>query len=156
MEKKTRKSNLELFRIVMMILIVAHHFVVNSGISECFDYQNITGNMVFLQLFGFAGKAMINGFILITGYFMVKSQFSFDKLVKLYIQIKLYSLLIYVILAIFGFQDLGIKTLIKTVFSIAYGAGVGFTGTFFVLYLLIPFINKFVFSINKIQFIVYF
>ncbi len=30
--KKTRSSNLELYRIVCMIMIVAHHFVVNSGL----------------------------------------------------------------------------------------------------------------------------
>ena len=30
--KMVRSSNLELFRIFCMILIVAHHFVVNSGL----------------------------------------------------------------------------------------------------------------------------
>ena len=29
---KVRDSNLELFRIVTMLLIVAHHYVVNSGL----------------------------------------------------------------------------------------------------------------------------
>lgn len=32
--KKTRDSNLELFRIVTMILIIAHHYVVNSGLTS--------------------------------------------------------------------------------------------------------------------------
>ena len=77
----------------MMLAIIAHHLVVNSGVMEQFDYQNITANMIFLQLFGFAGKAMINGFILITGYFMVKSKFSFNKVVKLYTELKLYKFL---------------------------------------------------------------
>ena len=30
--KKNRNSNLELYRIIVMLLIVAHHSVVNSGI----------------------------------------------------------------------------------------------------------------------------
>ena len=31
---KVRDSNLELFRIITMLLIVAHHYVVNSGLME--------------------------------------------------------------------------------------------------------------------------
>lgn len=149
MKNATRSSNLELFRIIMMLSIIAHHLVANSGVMEQFDYSNITANMVFLQLFGFSGKTMINDFILITGYFMVKSKFSFNKVVRLYLEMKLYKFLVYLVLAILGYQDLGIKALIKTVFSVAYSAGVGFTGTFFILYLLIPFINKFVLTLNK-------
>lgn len=35
MEKMiTRSSNIELLRIIMMIVIIAHHFVVNSGITK--------------------------------------------------------------------------------------------------------------------------
>ena len=74
-----RDSNFELFRIVLMLLIVAHHYVVNSGISQLYDFNHITGNMIFLQLFGFAGKIGINFFVFITVYFMIKSQFKFRK-----------------------------------------------------------------------------
>lgn len=31
---KQRNSNLELYRIIVMLLIVAHHYVVNSGMIE--------------------------------------------------------------------------------------------------------------------------
>ena len=54
-----RDSNFELFRIVLMLLIVAHHYVVNSGISQLYDFNHITGNMIFLQLFGFALLLMV-------------------------------------------------------------------------------------------------
>ena len=74
-----RDSNFELFRIVLMLLIVAHHYVVNSGISQLYDFNHITVNMIFHQLFGFAGKIGINCFVFITGYFMIKSQFKFRK-----------------------------------------------------------------------------
>ena len=29
----TRQSNFELFRIIVMLLVIAHHYVVNSGIA---------------------------------------------------------------------------------------------------------------------------
>lgn len=57
---KNRNSNLELLRIVAMISIIAHHYVVNSGITDQFDYTNITANMVFLQIWGMWGKTAIN------------------------------------------------------------------------------------------------
>lgn len=58
--ERQRDSNFELFRIVLMLLIIAHHYVVNSGFSKLYDFDNITGNMIFLQLFGFGGKIGIN------------------------------------------------------------------------------------------------
>ena len=33
-KKKNRDSNIELLRIIMMIIIVGHHYIVNSGIMD--------------------------------------------------------------------------------------------------------------------------
>ncbi len=78
-----RKSNLELLRIVAMITIVAHHYVVNSGITNEFDYSSITLNMVFLQLWGMWGKTAINVFVMITGYFMCSRQLTVRRIAKI-------------------------------------------------------------------------
>lgn len=32
-----RSSNIELFRILSMLMIVAHHYLVNSGLLDCID-----------------------------------------------------------------------------------------------------------------------
>lgn len=42
--KKERNSNLELFRILTMMAIVAHHYVVNSGLTSAGGpiYSDIT------------------------------------------------------------------------------------------------------------------
>ena len=62
-----------------MLLIVAHHFVVNSGLLEPI-YDNPTSKTsLFLLLFGAWGKTGINCFVLITGYFMCTSQISLKK-----------------------------------------------------------------------------
>lgn len=144
-----RDSNFELFRIVLMLLIIAHHYVVNSGFSKLYDFDNITGNMIFLQLFGFGGKIGINCFVFITGYFMIKSQFKFQKLLKLYLEIKFYKIIIYVIFLITGYETFNLVDGLKTVFNIAYGVEEGFTGTFVFLYMLIPFINVMLLNLNK-------
>lgn len=144
-----RDSNFELFRIVLMLLIVSHHYVVNSGISQLYDFNNITGNMIFLQLFGFAGKIGINCFVFITGYFMIKSQFKFEKLLKLYLEIKFYRWILYIIFVISGLESFTIMDMIKPIFNIAYGVQLGFTGTFVFLYMLIPFINAMLLNLNQ-------
>ena len=152
METKKRDSNLELMRIIMMLLIIAHHYVVNSGITQFYSFSNITSNMIFLQCIGFSGKIMINCFIMITGYFMITGKINFQKIVKLYFEIKFYKIIIYVLFVIWGIDSFSVKELIKTVFNIIYGVNIGFSDTFFLLYLLIPFINVLLNKLTKKQY----
>ena len=147
-----RESNLELMRIIMMILIIAHHYVVNSGITNMYNFSNITANMLFLECIGFAGKIMINCFVIITGYFMINKKITLKKILKLYLEVKFYHIIIYLLLLILGIEQLGIKNILKTLFNIVYNVNIGFTGTFFLLYLLIPFINILINNLNKKQF----
>ena len=68
-----RKSNIELLRIIGMLMIIAHHYVLNSGIIDAFEVGSTSMNYVFLTLWGMWGKTGINIFILISGYFMCTS-----------------------------------------------------------------------------------
>ena len=144
-----RKSNIELLRIILMILIVAHHYVVNSGITELFNFNNITFNMIFLQFFGYAGKIGINCFILITGYFMIKSKITVKKFLKLYIEVKFYAIIIYILFIITGYEEFSLSGLVKTLFSVIFYAGTGFTSTYIIFFLFIPFINILLNNCNK-------
>lgn len=79
-------------------MIVAHHFVVNSGLTlpEGPMMSNPTDvNTLFLWLFGMWGKTGINCFLFITGYFMCKSNISLKKFVKLMLWIYLYKIVIF-------------------------------------------------------------
>lgn len=74
--KKPRSSNLELYRIICMLMIVAHHYVVNSGVSDVggpLMTDLTSSNSIFLTLFGAWGKTGINCFLMITGYYMCTS-----------------------------------------------------------------------------------
>ena len=67
-----RESNIELFRIIAMMSIIAHHVIVNTAISynllpEVHDAWN-----VYMWVFGMWGKVGINCFVLITGWYMCK------------------------------------------------------------------------------------
>lgn len=149
---KGRDSNIELFRILLMFLIIAHHYTVNSGLTDCYNFNNVTLNMVFLQIFGMFGKAAINGFTLITGYYMVKSNITVKKFLKLYLEAKFYYFMFYLIFLVTGYEPFSAKGLVKTVFSIIYESGSLYTGTYIVFFLFIPFLNILVKGMTKKQY----
>lgn len=147
-----RESNFELLRIIMILAIIAHHYAVNSGIVTLYNFEDVTHNMIFLQLFGMFGKIGINCFTLITGYFMVNSSISVRKFIKLYLQVKFWYILFYLIFLFTGYEPFQLKTLFRTVFSVVYEAGSLYTGTFLIFYLCIPFLNMIVRAMNIKQY----
>lgn len=72
--KKERSSNLELYRIIVMLAIVAHHYVVNSGLFTVLANEPLQARSWFFYFFGMWGKTGINCFVLITGFFMCRSE----------------------------------------------------------------------------------
>lgn len=56
-QKPMRNSNIELYRIVLMLIIIAHHYVVNSGIMDSITKQNaLNYKSVFSSVFGWGGR----------------------------------------------------------------------------------------------------
>lgn len=150
--RKDRDSNLELLRIVLMLVIIAHHYVVNSGITEYFD--TINKNTIFLQFWGMGGKIAINAFVLITGYFMCMSHLTWKRFAKIYLEAKFYRILFFIIFVIAGLQMISAKELFKLFFGYLYGINNGFTASFLMFYLFIPFYNVMLHNINKKQLLV--
>lgn len=145
-----RNSNLELFRIITMLLIIAHHYVVNSGLRSPI-YENIwSAHSIFLLLFGAWGKTGINCFMLITGYFMCKSQISARKFVKILFLVMFYRLSIYAVFWISGYGEFSIKELVKSLLLIT-DISDGFTNAYIVFFLFIPFINVLIRNITQRQ-----
>ena len=95
-----RNSNLELLRIILMLLIVAHHFVVNSGITEVYDLKGSPVNTLFLELWGMWGKTAINVFVLISGYFMCTSKLTWKRFLKIVMEVKFYHIVMFSILLV--------------------------------------------------------
>lgn len=146
--KKIRSSNLELYRIIVMLLIVAHHYVVNSGLFETIMNSPMTVSSSVMILFGAWGKTGINCFVLITGYFMCKSSFTWQKLLKLYLQITFYTLIIYGIFCITSHEVLSIRNILSKLWPVKSIAN-GFVSCFLIFYLFIPFLNVFLNNLGK-------
>lgn len=147
--KLTRNSNLEILRIICMILIVAHHYVVHGGFIFGYD---VTVNRIFLEFLSFGGKLGVNCYVLITGYFLsgIKGK-RWKSTLKLWIQATVYSLVIYMIALITGVARQNIGILITYLFPILYEVW-WFTSIYFVLVLIAPVINIFINSVTQEQF----
>lgn len=135
-----RDSNLELYRIIVMFLIVCHHYVVNSDLMSLMKEDPLSTNSIFYYLFGMWGKTGINCFVMITGYFMCTSQITLKKFLKLVFQIYFYNIIITVIFLVCGYggnkQEMVYWALVPLrAFSVNFVCG--FVGLFF----LIPYLN---------------
>lgn len=149
-KKKVRDSNIELYRIIVMLMIVAHHYVVNSGLFEVLRQSPMTSSSCAMLIFGAWGKTGINCFLLITGYFMCKSDFSWQKLLKLNLQIALYAIIIY---CVFCFTDHDQFTIAKALWHLwpLKGFTQNFTSCFLMFYMFIPFLNIFIKHLERKQ-----
>lgn len=105
--KKMRKSNIELLRIVLIIMVIAHHYVVNSGIKAFFTPAKMSAKMIGIEIFGCGGKIAIDGFIIITGFFMCKQSVTLLKWCNLFVKYAFYLLVINGAFLIVGYYPLG-------------------------------------------------
>lgn len=147
---KRRDSNLELFRIITMLFIIAHHYVVNSGLLELIKINPLSRKSVFLLVLGMWGKTGINCFLFITGYFMCKSNITVKKFMKLLLEVYFYQVGIYLIFLFTGYEPFSVKTLIQAFMPFSSITS-NFTGCFLVFYLFIPFLNILIRNITEKQ-----
>lgn len=148
MSNNVRSSNLELYRIIVMLLIVAHHYVVNSGLMDVMAEEPLSGRSVFFYLFGVWGKTGINCFLMITGYFMCMSQITVRKFLKLLFEVEFYKITIYAIFVLSGYETFSVSGCIKSIVPMLSLTD-GFVSCFLVFYLCIPFLNIFVHNMDR-------
>lgn len=143
-----RNSNIELLRIVAMLAIVAHHYVVNSTVMYLFDPILPTTNSIFLQLWGMWGKTAINVFVVITGYFMCQRKLTAKRYLKILLEIVFYSWIMWLVLAVCGYETLSWTGALKRLFcySILTNQDGGFVPAFMWMFLLIPAINLYLYA----------
>lgn len=143
-----------------MLMIVAHHCVVNSGLIET-DFMTNTSfgplsdsptsiNSLLLWIFGMWGKTGINCFLMITGYFMCKSTITLRKFIKLLGWIYTYKIIIFFIFLTSGYETLSITRAVQILMPI-WGINNDFVSCFIMFWLTIPFWNILTKNMNKRQ-----
>lgn len=150
---KQRSSNFELLRIVAMLFIISFHYVYKSG----YVFDSLTIHSVIIKSFYFLGELGVNLFILITGYFQVKGKFSIEKLIKLILEVSFYYIFTffihnYIYIYIDGASfTYSIKKIFLLFFSFIFNS-YWFITAYILLYILSPFLNKFVSKISQNDF----
>ena len=132
-----------------MLLIISHHFVVNSGVLDKMYEAPLSANSIFLFLFGAWGKTGINCFLLITGYFMCKSNITLKKFVKLISEVLFYNIVISILFLVTGIGS--IKDIIDGLLIVRNVDSNNFIACFLLFYLFIPFLNILLQNITQKQ-----
>ncbi len=136
---------------MVMLCIMAHHYVVNSGITDAITTENVLSpNAVFALLFGWGGKTGINCFVLITGYYMCKSKISLKKYLKVHLEVIFYEFIFYSIFVLTGYEEFQLKAFLKSMLFTSY-IGTEFISSYLVFFPFIPFLNLFIKAMNERQ-----
>ena len=143
---KKRNIGLDGLRIISMIMIVFLHYLGKGGLL---DIEN-TSNLYHIIYYFIEALSIIavNCYVLISGYFLIKSKFKWKKVLQLWLETLFYSIFVYVIIVVLGLKEIDIKGIIKSLFPIITKE-YWFINIYLVMYILSPFLNKLVNSMSK-------
>lgn len=131
-------------------MIVFSHFAVHSQ----FDYADtlISIPKMWQHFISMGGKTGVNCFVLISGYFLTQDSSTkpdIEKLLKLWGQVYFYSIVLFAICKVFGVdQSDSLKEIGKTLMPVVGGRW-WFASTYFVLYILHPYLNQLLSIMDK-------
>ena len=148
MAEKKRMANLELLRIIAMIMVVVMHFLRESGSLPGKDgalaglpLSEVNVLAVFLEAFCIVA---VNVYVLISGYFALHSSFRLTKVISFLEQIYFYAILIPLVLRVLEvpviMDSMGIYGLVQYVLPVS-SEHYWFATSYFYLLLLMPVIN---------------
>ena len=125
-----------------------HHYSVHGG----FDFiRSFSLRLYFIQCLAMGGKIGVNVFVLVSGYFLCKSNLKWQRIIKLEFEVIFYSFIIGVIFFIFFPERETLKNLLGELTPLR-SSQYWFYNTYFVFFLLSPFINKLISALNKDEF----
>lgn len=143
-----RKSNIELLRIIAILMVILSHFNLFGDYGTFSSNTNII-NFILRNIFSVG--AISNGiFIIISGYFLINyynNEKLYKKVIKLCLEMCLYSYLIAFIVGITGIKSISKIELIKIIFPFIFGNW--FLIYYMILLLFVPFINVLIRKISK-------
>lgn len=136
MNPKLRDSNFELFRIILIIMVISIHYLLHGG-----ALKNLTPNdtnYYIVNIIYSCIRVAVNCFVLISGYFGIK--FSMKKLIKFELQILFYSISIFIIFTYSGAMEFSIVELKKSLTPMISREW-WFISTYLLLYIISPYVN---------------
>ena len=139
---KTRQSNIELLRIICMILIVMGHIILVHG-----EASDLTDGDEIIKLFGLSFTSVAtNTFVLISGYFGLN--FKIDRFIRLVFQTLFYSIVLLFVSILIGWHTFDFKKDIFAFFPILTKQ-YWFVTCYIILYVISPWLNLLIKQMDK-------
>lgn len=136
---KARKANMELLRIVAMLMVITLHCVGRGLLLSNSVISNVNLLLIqFLDSFSLTANSL---FILLTGYYYIGKKFNLRKILSLWGKTLFYCILIFTIYSI-----LNLKTNFLNSFFPVFSGAYWFITSYIALYFIMPFLNI---AINK-------
>ena len=147
---KERNSNFELLRIILTLMIITLHYL-HKDFGGALQYTTAnTFNYYLIHIIESFCIVAVNVFILITGYHMNgKEKVKISKVLNLVALTAFYGIAIFLVYSAFNGFNFDTNTIMQAVKTITDS---WFVVIYCILYLLIPYINKVINSIDKKQF----
>lgn len=144
-DRKKRKSNLEILRIISMLMIIMHHYALYSG----FLFENgITVNRIIVNFFQMFGRLGVCLFVIISGYFYDKSKFKIKKFATLILQVFVFSIIGLIIGIVTHSEKLSLGNIVKSIMPTTFGL-YWFASCYVLIYIFVPFFRKIIEKMSK-------
>lgn len=147
---KKREANFELLRIIAMLMIVMLHLLGNGhgNVMEKTTMFSAAFNMTwFLEA---ACTVAVNCYVLLSGHFLLESQFSWKKVLHLVIEVWFYTLVFFGLSVALGWQSFSLRSLLTAITPIT-GRMYWFVSVYIGMYILSPFLNILIKKLTQIQ-----
>lgn len=135
---KMRSSNLELCRIITMLLIVFNHVVT---LGQTIDKVSIDGNTILSLVMLLGGKFGTNVFLILGVYFLIDSEFKVSRVVRLWFQTLFYMVVLNIVGLVFFRAEITTTMWVKSLLPVI-GNNYWYASSYIILLLAIPFINR--------------
>ncbi len=144
---KKRNLNIEILRIIGMLMIVILHFQLHGGVIKSLNSASLINNYPVFLIESICIIA-VNIYVLITGYYMTEQEAKPKRIKNIVLRTLLYSIAIGCILMVFKQVPFNLKNVIKTILPITTGQ-YWFINAYIILLLLSPYLNKLIANITE-------
>lgn len=149
-----RNYSIDILRSMIMLFIVIWHSIIHGiAISKSIDLTNLSNteicNYSIIQLLAYLSSISVNCFVMISGYFLINSkQINYNRIIKIWIQVSFYSLIIFFILSGLGIIPFKITLIIKSLLPVTTNQ-YWFITVYIPLMLIAPYISKIIIGNSK-------
>lgn len=146
-KKKTRNYGLDLFRLMCMYMVVLLHYLGHGGLIP--GTLNIShANWLPVQILDSCSYVAVNGFVLISSYFLCTSTIKPTRFLQVYTQTSFYSITLYLGLAIVGAVNFTVSSTIDSLLILSRDR-YWFVSTYLSLLLFAPILNASIDNIGQ-------